>query len=88
MSGEVEVDVQPTPVHLRSGQFFGEIALLKDGLRTATVSAVTEVQLLTLEAGDFRQLMQQYPDLREKIARIADSRLNGESEPPPATPRS
>jgi len=85
MSGEVEVDVQPTPVHLRSGQFFGEIALLKDGLRTATVSAVTEVQLLTLEAGDFRQLIEQYPELRSKISRIADSRLSGESEPPPTS---
>jgi CRP-like cAMP-binding protein len=46
---------------------------------------VTEVQLLTLEAGDFRQLIEQYPDLREKISRIADSRLSGDSEPPPAS---
>ena len=55
------------PVHLRSGQFFGEIALLKDGLRTATVSAVTEVQLLTLEAGDFRQLIERYPDFARRF---------------------
>ena len=54
----------------------------------ATVSAVTEVQLLTLEAGDFRQLIEQYPDLREKISRIADSRLSGETGPPPPMPTS
>jgi voltage-gated potassium channel len=86
MSGEVEVDVDPHPVHLRSGQFFGEIALLKDSLRTATVTAATETQLLALEAGDFRKLIDQYPDLREKIARIADTRLGGENHsPPPAS---
>jgi voltage-gated potassium channel len=75
-------------VHLRGGQFFGEIALLKEGLRTATVTAATETQLLALEASDFRKLIDQYPDLREKIARIAESRLGGGAErsaPPPAT---
>jgi voltage-gated potassium channel len=81
MSGEVEVDVDPHPVHLRSGQFFGEIALLKEGLRTATVTAATETQLLALDASDFRKLIDQYPDLRQKIARIAESRL-GETHPP------
>ena len=87
MSGEVEVDVQPHPVHLRGGQFFGEIALLKEGLRTATVTAATETQLLALEASDFRKLTDQYPDLREKIARIAESRLGdaGRPAPPPPT---
>lgn len=86
MSGEVEVDVRPSPVHLRAGQFFGEIALLKESLRTATVTAVTETQLLALEAGDFRRLMEHYPELREKVNRIAESRLGGGEEPPPAAP--
>ena len=82
MSGEVEVDVRPNPVHLRGGQFFGEIALLKDMERTATVTAVTETQLLTLDAADFRRLVDQYPDLREKISRIAESRMGGGRPPP------
>ena len=84
MSGEVEVDVRPNPVHLRGGQFFGEIALLKDMERTATVTAVTETQLLTLDAADFRRLVDQYPDLREKISRIAESRMGGDRPPPPS----
>jgi voltage-gated potassium channel len=82
MAGEVEVDVQPHPVRLRTGQFFGEIALLRDTQRTATVTALTEVQLLALEASDFRNLIEQYPDLGERIAKVAEGRLYG-SPPPP-----
>jgi voltage-gated potassium channel len=82
MAGEVEVDVQPHPVRLRAGQFFGEIALLRDTQRTATVTALTEVQLLALEASDFRNLIEQYPDLGERIAKVAEGRLYG-SPPPP-----
>jgi voltage-gated potassium channel len=94
MSGEVVVDVLPHPVHLRGGQFFGEIALLKETLRTATVTALTETQLLGLDAEDFRKLIDQYPDLKEKIHRIAESRLNTRMDTPvppaagePAPPR-
>jgi len=88
MSGEVEVDVRPHAVRLRGGQFFGEIALLKDTQRTATVTSTTETQLLALDASDFRKLIDQYPDLRERIHRIAESRLSGDQHhsPPPAPP--
>jgi voltage-gated potassium channel len=82
MAGEVEVDVQPHPVRLRTGQFFGEIALLRDTQRTATVTALTEVQLLALEASDFRNLIEQYPDLGERIAKVAEGRLYGSAPPP------
>jgi len=85
MAGEVEVDVQPHPVRLRAGQFFGEIALLRDTQRTATVTALTEVQLLALEASDFRNLIEQYPDLGERIAKVAEGRLYG--TPPPPDPQ-
>lgn len=84
LSGEVEVDVQPAPVHLRSGQFFGEIALIEDVPRTATVTAATECQLLVLDAGDFRRLMAQHPQLREKIARVAAARHPPRPDPPSA----
>jgi voltage-gated potassium channel len=81
MSGEVEVDVQPHPVRLRAGQFFGEIALLKETLRTATVTAMTEVQLLALEASDFRSLIERYPDLKERVARVAENRMGAKPAP-------
>jgi voltage-gated potassium channel len=81
MSGEVEVDVQPHPVRLRAGQFFGEIALLKDTQRTATVTAHTETQLLALEAGDFRKLMDEFPEIRQRVTQVAEGRLGGETKP-------
>jgi len=84
MAGEVEVDVQPHPVRLRSGQFFGEIALLRDTQRTATVTALSEVQLLSLEASDFRSLMEQYPDIKERVAKVAEGRTKP-PEPPKST---
>ena len=75
MSGEVEVDVLPNTVRLGKGQYFGEIALIKDTLRTATVTTLNECQLLSLDVNDFRRLMAQYPDLKAAIERVADERL-------------
>ncbi len=76
MEGEVEVDVHPVPVRLAKGQFFGEIALIKEVMRTATVTALKEVRLLRLERADFQHLMTQYPELKSAIERIAETRLS------------
>jgi voltage-gated potassium channel len=65
--GEVEVQL-PQPVTLADGSFFGEMALLQDGRRTATVAARTACSLLVLDAADFRYLAGQRPDLAEAIA--------------------
>ena len=74
LTGEVEVEIA-NPVRLRSGQFFGEIALLRDTERTASVTAVTECHLLRLDVGDFRRLMSQYPELQAAIRKVAESRM-------------
>ncbi|HEV8310194.1 MAG TPA: cyclic nucleotide-gated ion channel, partial [Methylomirabilota bacterium] len=55
MSGELEVDLQPQPRRMGPGHYFGEIALLRDTVRTATVTTITECQLLTLDVADFRR---------------------------------
>ncbi len=75
MSGEVEVEITPKPVRLKQGQFFGEIALLKDIERTATVITMTDCQLLAIPATDFRNLMSRHPKINEKITRQAERRL-------------
>lgn len=66
LSGELEVQL-PTPVRLLPGQFFGEMGLLNHVPRVASVSAVTDTQLLTLEEHDFHKLMSIYPDMRAVI---------------------
>lgn len=86
VSGEVEVEVQPHPRRLGPGQYFGEIALLQDTVRTATVTAVTECQLLTLAAADFRRLLDAHPDLRASVTEVARRRLAADAGGPAAAP--
>jgi voltage-gated potassium channel len=74
MVGEVQVDVTP-PVRLGRGQYFGEIALLRDTVRTATVTTLTECQLLSLDVADFRRLLEANPTLKATITRTAEERL-------------
>jgi voltage-gated potassium channel len=68
-AGEVEVDVEPTPVRLGVGAFFGEMALLGDSIRTANVTTAKPSTLLILDLADFRKLMAHYAEL----ARVIDA---------------
>jgi voltage-gated potassium channel len=68
-AGEVEVDVEPTPVRLGVGAFFGELALLGDSIRTANVATTKPSTLLILDLADFRKLMAHYSEL----ARVIDA---------------
>ena len=53
-SGEVQVDVDGTPVRIMgAGESFGEIALLRQIPRTASVTAITPVELLALDRHHF-----------------------------------
>ncbi|MEC9346871.1 MAG: cation:proton antiporter [Pseudomonadota bacterium] len=76
-SGAVRVDVSPNPVTLGSGDFFGELALLRDAPRTADVVAEGFCDLLILERGAFQKLLDDNPDLRQTIERVAAERLKG-----------
>jgi len=55
------------PVVLELGDYFGEIALLRDVPRTATVRTLTPGIFLTLNRGQFLDLMEQAPDLRKAM---------------------
>lgn len=73
-SGEVEVQLPTETVILREGGFFGEMALLKERRRAATVRAMTGTQLLVLEADALRRLMERNPDLAKRILKEAAER--------------
>ncbi len=76
LSGEVEVEIPGKPKRLRQGDYFGEIALLYDNKRTATVVALTYTELLQLNVVDFKKLLGENPTLKEHISAIARKRLS------------
>jgi Na+:H+ antiporter len=78
-SGAVEVIVPPRPVRLGTGDFFGEIALLKHLPRTADVVSLGYCQLLSLSRRDLRNLMRGDKNLREHISTTARQRLNSQA---------
>lgn len=75
-AGEVEVQVEPQPVRLGAGAFFGEIALLGGGPRTATVITTAPSTLLILELSDFHAFTAMHPDLAQAVEREAASRTS------------
>jgi voltage-gated potassium channel len=83
-SGEVEVKLEPRPIRLGPGSFFGEIALLKGGPRMATVVTTVPSTFLILEVSDFRAFMALHPDLAQAIeaeaARRAGAVKDGRAE--------
>ena len=74
-SGEVEVEVKPVPVRLGAGEFFGELALLGDLIRTANVSTTKPSTLLVLDLADFRNLMAHHAELARVIEAEGRKRL-------------
>ena len=56
-------------------EFFGEIALLDGGPRTATVTAASDVVLLCLTEWVFRGLVQEHPSIAVKTLQAMAARL-------------
>ena len=70
VEGRVSV-ATPNPVELGPGAFFGEMALISGEPRSATVSAATEVSLLSLHSADFQMLCSSSPEIAEIIRTTA-----------------
>lgn len=73
--GRVDVSFDGATVNrLGPGDFFGEMALVTPGPRTATVTAMAPTDVLVLDAGDFARLMQSRPELEAVVRRTAAAR--------------
>ncbi|MEO8422939.1 MAG: MFS transporter [Actinomycetota bacterium] len=75
-SGEAEVTRDGTYfTTLKTGDYVGEIALLRDVPRTATVTAMAPMELLTLDRATFLEAVTGYPRSRERAEAIVEARL-------------
>lgn len=80
LSGSVDITVETAhgSVKVASAErnsIVGEIALLSDGYRTATVSAATPLETLRIDKQAFLKLMTECPSLMFGVLKVLSSRL-------------
>ena len=81
ISGEVEVRRRGRKVAaLGPGTYFGEIALLSQQPRTATVTAVTPLHVLVIGDRAFVDLLDEIPELWLKVARSLAERVAADEQ--------
>lgn len=75
-SGEAEVTVQGESRRtMRTGDYFGEIALLRGSERTATVAAASDLHCYQLSPIDFRTIVEGNPIIAWKVMQSMAERL-------------
>ncbi len=79
VSGEVEAQLPQRKVQFGPGDFFGELALLHQTHRRATIVATANCRLLALSAEDFTILTRKHPVLRQHIEEAAKEHLHSYS---------
>ena len=77
-AGEVEIELKDGRVRLAVGHFFGEMAVLRQARRSATVTAVTRTSLLVLDAQDLHALMEREPRVADRIQDVIRERVGEE----------
>lgn len=84
LSGEADVvreadGVESVLARLKAGEYFGEMALLSNSARNATVRCVTSMDTLSIPKSDFNALAANLPDLRAGFERVSRSRAASET---------
>ena len=83
IDGEVGVSKDGQEIRtLGPGDFFGEIALLEDTPRTATVTAKTPLRFFVLTRQAFRSLLAHQPELEQKVLAALQERVQATSDSP------
>ncbi len=79
IEGAVEITRGGRPIRTRgSTELFGEMALLTDRPRNATVKTTTPAHVLVLTGRDFRSLMRTTPTIALKVMETLTERLQPE----------
>jgi CRP-like cAMP-binding protein len=60
---------------LGRGDYFGEMAILGDGRRTATVTSTETVRLLVMFGTEFRRLEAAHPEIAARITEAMQARI-------------
>ena len=80
LEGEADVTKDGRAINqLSAGDFFGEIALVSDSPRTATVTATTPVRALVITDRSFRRLLKDQPAIQNKVLAALAARLAPET---------
>ena len=88
LEGEADVTKNGQSINtLRAGDFFGEIALVEDTPRTATVTATTPVRALVITDRAFKRLLDEQPEIQRKVLVALAERVkpNGSSHLGPSS---
>src|SRR5262245_26921211 len=96
--GRVKVDREQGGVRLQVAelgpeQFFGEMSLLDNKPRSATVTGLEDSECVLLTRDSFVKLMNKYPEIPIRMARVLAERLRVANEnlastpPPPPAPQ-
>lgn len=69
---------------LGAGQYFGEMALVSNAPRNATIRTISPVDAVTMERMDFTTLYMYLPDLKQSVEQVIADKIK--SGMPPAAP--
>ena len=72
----VEMRAQGEVGRIGPGEFFGELALIEEHGRTATVKAETELTTLVISAWEFRASLEEHPEMAVPMLHTIISRLH------------
>lgn len=79
--GRVAVYEQPPDgldtqlAELGPGDYFGEVGMVRRSLRVATVKAITDVEVMTMDYQTFRNWIDNAPEIAEEINAVIERRL-------------
>lgn len=80
LEGTVDVEQNGRKVNtLGAGEFFGEISLLTQAPRNATVTAASPLHVLVMTGRDFRALLRAAPEIQLKVLQTLAERVAPDS---------